>query len=535
MATAAQVIADRLYEAGCRHAFGIPGGEVLTLINTLEETGIKFYLAKHENAAGFMAEGTHHFTQTPCILIATIGPGVANAVNFVTNCFQDQVPLIFLTGCIDRVISQTYTHQIFDHGKLLSSITKKSFKAEDGIIDIIVDKALSIATDNRPGPVHIDLPMSLANREQNKFVKTRRVSPGLVGPVDSEKLMDARRVFSNASKPLLIAGLDIMHEDSGPKLLKIVKKFKLPTITTYKAKGVVPEDHPCSLGAAGLSPKADKILHPLIQKSDLIILAGYNPIEMRSSWSSLWDQRKDVIEFSLTENTHYVYQAKYSFIGNISAGLCALTHKVNPKPIWVDGLQTKTRKSHKAAFLFEKKWGPASIIRAARKVFPRNGVATVDTGAHRIFLSQAWECYSSRGLLQSSGLCTMGVALPLAIGRKLVDPTCPVMVFTGDAGLEMVLGELATLRDLKLAIPIIVFVDKQLSLIEMKQRESQLGSVGVEFGATDFSATANALGGFGVLAESEEEVETQLSHALKRDCFTIISCPINKNAYDENI
>ena len=98
MNRAADIIAKKLYDAGCRHAFGIPGGEVLTMMDALERAGLNFQLVKHENSGGFMAEGTHHATGAPGVLLATIGPGVVNAINVVTNAWQDQVPMIFLTG-----------------------------------------------------------------------------------------------------------------------------------------------------------------------------------------------------------------------------------------------------------------------------------------------------------------------------------------------------------------------------------------------------------------------------------------------------
>ena len=126
MPTTADLIARRLYEAGCRHAFGIPGGEVLTMMHALQDVGIAFTLARHENAAGFMADGTYQATGAPGILLATIGPGVANAVNVVANALQDRVPLIVLTGCIDEAQAFGYTHQVFDHRDLLRSFAADS-------------------------------------------------------------------------------------------------------------------------------------------------------------------------------------------------------------------------------------------------------------------------------------------------------------------------------------------------------------------------------------------------------------------------
>ncbi len=534
MATAADIIARRLYDAGVRHAFGIPGGEVLTLMEALQNAGISFQLVKHENAGGFMAEGTHHFTKAPCVLLATVGPGVANAVNAVVNAFQDQVPLIYLTGCVDEHAAHTYTHQVFDHVELLKSVTKGSFTAVDGAIDVVIDKAVSIAMDGRPGPVLVDVPISVAGKDQPEN-SVRRASPASSAPAPGPELDQARTAFANAKKPLIIAGVDVLHQNSAGAVATFAKDFNIPVITTYKAKGILPEDDPLALGGAGLSPKADALIQPLIGESDLIILAGYDPIEMRTSWTDLWSSDKTVIEFSAAVNTHYVFQASQSFIGNVAAGLTALREGAVKHDLWVDGRPNEVRRALKAAFSANGDWGPAAAVHAARRALPRNGVVGVDTGAHRILLSQAWECYEPRGLMQSTGLCTMGVALPLAIGRKLAEPGRPVMAFSGDAGMEMILGELATVRDAGLAIPIVVFVDEQLALIELKQRGSGMKSLGVDFGATDFVAVADAMGGVGVVAASEEAMEAEVTAALARDKFTLIACPIGSKAYDGKI
>ncbi|MGF1525638.1 MAG: thiamine pyrophosphate-binding protein, partial [Candidatus Competibacterales bacterium] len=159
-------IAQRLHAHGCRHAFGIPGGEVLAIMDALQRAGVAFHLCKHENAGGFMAEGTFHATGAPGILLATIGPGLVNGVNSVANAWQDQVPLIVLSGCVDAVDAATYTHQVFDHRALMAPITKATLTALDGAVDVIVDRALAIATADPQGPVHIDIPIGLAGKDQ---------------------------------------------------------------------------------------------------------------------------------------------------------------------------------------------------------------------------------------------------------------------------------------------------------------------------------------------------------------------------------
>ena len=210
----------------------------------------------------------------------------------------------------------------------------------------------------------------------------------------------------------------------------------------------------------------------------------------------------------------------------------SLSEGITPKKIWKNDKPKKIRKKFKSIFSSNEFWGPATVIDVVRKYLPRDGVATVDSGAHRILLNQIWECYESRSLLQSTGLCTMGCAVPLAIGFKLKKLQCPVVAFVGDAGMEMVLGELATLRDLKLPILIIVFVDQSLALIELKQRKMKLINQGVEFGATDFPAIADALGGFGSWIENQEELHKSLQGVFERETFTLLACKIGEKAYD---
>ncbi|HFQ14766.1 MAG TPA: thiamine pyrophosphate-binding protein [Rhodobacteraceae bacterium] len=532
--TSADMIARRLYKAGCRHAFGIPGGEVVQLMDALERAGIKVTLVKHENCAGFMGEGVHHFDGAPAVLIATIGPGIANAANVIANATQDRVPLIALTGCVPALQQQTYTHQVFDHVKLAEPITKAAFRVDHGTAGVIADKAVAFATEGRPGAVLIDVPIDVQGADHDGVKDLPPRAPlAPMAPAASADLEQARQWFSQAQRPLMIAGVDVLNQNVSDAVAEFCHKQAIPLITTYKAKGVLPEDEPLALGGAGLSPKADKILLPLIDKADLIVLAGYDPIEMRASWSRPWQADKRVIEFSAVPNSHYMHQASLNFIGNVAAGLRALADGGNrPAASWPDGEIKRVRADLAEARGLDANWGPAAIVDECRKALPRNAIATVDSGAHRILLSQGWECYEPRALLQSTALCTMGCAVPLAMGRKLAEPDRPVVAFVGDAGLEMFLGELATARDLKLAIPIVVFVDRSLALIEMKQRGGQLPNLAVDFGATNFPAVGEALGGHGVWCDSRAELRGAMAQALKADRFTLIAARIDRKAYD---
>jgi acetolactate synthase-1/2/3 large subunit len=527
---AADIIARRLHAAGCRTAFGIPGGEVLTLIDALERSGIRFVLTKHENSAGFMAEGTWHGTGAPGILVATVGPGIANAVNVVANAVQDRVPLIVISGRIDPAEAMRYTHQVFDQSALLGQVCKASLTAPDGAIGAMIDKAVSIAISGRPGPVHIDLPIRVAAAEQPEPPVVLRGPALLAAPAPGPALDRARAMFAAAKRPVMMAGLDVLGEPGGAEAVRgFVERHRIPLVTSYKAKGVLPEDHPLALGSHGLSPKSEKLVLPLFAAADLVIAAGYDPIEMRIGWQDPWDPAK-AIEFAHAPNDHDMHYAALSWVSSVAGGLAAID--TEPKDGWPDDTPARIRGQLAEAFAPKGAWGPDRAIAEIMAAVPDEVTITVDTGAHRILLSQMWRARHPREVLQSTGLCTMGCALPLAMGFKHARPDAPVVAFTGDAGLEMVLGELATLRDLGLAVVVVVFVDDSLALIELKQRAMGMQNAGVDFRATDFATLARIYGGNGVAVTGPGEAGPAVAEALAADRFTIVAVKIPRRAYD---
>lgn len=531
MITASDIIARRLYDAGCRHAFGIPGGEVMVLMDALERAGIEVHLVKHENCAGFMGEGVSHFDGAPAILFATIGPGIANAINVIANALQDRVPMIALTGCVPAREQHSYTHQVFDHVNLAREVTKAAFRVEANTASILADKAVAIATQGRPGPVLLDVPIDVQKaKEDPKWPQRTPLAPA--APARGPQLDLARQWLAQAERPLVMAGVDVLNQNGAQAVADFCQQHKIPLITTYKGKGIIAETDPLALGGAGLSPATDKKLLPLVKQSDCLILAGYDPIEMRMGWQNVWDADARVVEFSAVENTHYMHQSALNFVCDVSLGLKALGENNAPKASWSRDEPAQIRAQLRANLKLDEQWGPAAVIDECRKALPAETIVTVDSGAHRILLSQAWLCMEPRGMLQSTALCTMGCAVPLATGRKIAEPDRPVAAFLGDAGLEMFLGELATIRDKKLGIPIIVFVDESLGLIELKQRGSQMANLAVDFGGTNFPAVAEALGGYGAWCDDRASVKKHVSAALDRDSFTLIAARIGRKAYD---
>ncbi len=537
MPTVAEHLAHRLHEAGVRHAFGIPGGEVLAVMDALARAGIAFHLVKHETPGGFMADAVAHLTRTPGVLVATLGPGVSNLVTAVAHAYLDRTPMLVLTARIDPGVAPTYTHQIFDHGALLRPVTKATFTVGRDGATALVDRAVLLATADPPGPVHLDIPVRVASMEVERARESlpRRARVGLAPGGELDTLVGW---LGRAERPLVLAGLGILHHDAHAELRAFVRRAGAAVITTYKAKGVVAEDDPAVIGGAGLSPVADRALFKALHAADLILCLGYDPVEMRDSWIQPWPTETDSAEIAGAPKDHLVHRTKLEFVADLKAALAHLSVLVPERAgrTWLDGTPAAVRTEIAESLRPPgARWGPHAVIATCRRVFPRETLATVDTGAHRILLSHIWPCYEPYGLLQSTGLATMGYGVPSAIGAKLVRPERPVVCFTGDASLEMVIGDLATLRDLRLPVTIVCFADRSLALIELKQRRLGLDNLGVDAPATDFAAIGRAYGGHGVRVQNASELEHACREALARDTFTLIEAVIDKAEYAQQM
>jgi acetolactate synthase-1/2/3 large subunit len=440
-----------------------------------------------------------------------------------------------LSGCVDAAEAETYTHQVLDQQAVLRPLTKASFRLSAGAAHVMADKAVAIALEGRPGPVHIDVPISTADAPVPALAPATRNASVTTAPTGKD--LDTARVWlGDALRPVMIVGVDAMNENASNSITAFAKRFNIPVITSYKAKGMMDEQHPLCLGGAGLSPRADSHLVPFVQQADLILCVGYDPIEMRPGWRDIWDRRTTrVIDITAAPNHHYMHQASLPIVANCAASLAAIGQDVAPRATWQKGQIATVKDALADAFPSDEVWGPAAIIDTCRAHLPDNAIATADSGAHRILLSQMWSCTEPRGLLQSSALCTMGCALPLAMGTALCAPDRTVVSFSGDAGFLMIAGELSTAKELGIKPIFIVFVDASLALIELKQRQRQLRNAAVDFGRHDFAAMGQAFGGAGHTATTRDELRAALEAAQTADTFTVIACTIERGAYDGRI
>jgi acetolactate synthase-1/2/3 large subunit len=531
---AADAIAAVLHAHGVRHAFGMPGGEVLTLLDGLRAAGIAFHLARNETAAAIMAAGVHAATGVPGVLLTTIGPGLANAVNGILDAAQERVPLIVLSGVVDRSVRGRFTHQVLDQAALLRAVVKASFEAEPETAADVVARALRLALTPPMGPVHVDVSpetaAALARAPRPEPARVAAPVPSTADPL----LASVRAALAAAERPLVIAGLEAARGGCEGVLTALAERIGAPVLTTYKAKGVISEDHPLALGGAGLSPAADRVLLDLVGRADRVLMLGYDPIEMRIGWLDPVADPARTIEIGVARPDHGMHNAGTVVAADPAAALEVLLDGLPRKAGWPGGEPAEARRALQRTFSAEGRgWGPHAVIATLSAVAGEDAIVTVDSGAHRILLSQMWTARRPLRLLQSAGLCTMAGALPLAIGAKVAAPDRRVFAVMGDGGLEMCLGELATLRDIGHPVVVVVFQDESLALIDLKQRALQLARAGVALGATDFAAIADAMGGVGRTVRTARDLVAELSAAVVRDTFSLIACRFDADAYQD--
>ena len=239
MPKTADIIAAALYEDGVRYAFGIPGGEVLELLEAFRKAGIKFILTKQELGAGIMADATYQLTGKPGVLVATLGPGITNTTTAVAQALLDRSAVIVLTGEIATSLKSIYTHQILDQESLLRPLVKWTTTVAAKNAFDQVRKGLAIARQPMPGPVHFNVPTDVAGAEQ---AESRRFAPVPVrtlprredrGPIEA--------LLKKARRPLALVGLGVQIDGAEREFKRFIEAWRIPFIATYKAKGVIPK------------------------------------------------------------------------------------------------------------------------------------------------------------------------------------------------------------------------------------------------------------------------------------------------------
>jgi len=524
--TAARCLAHALARRGVRHAFGMPGGVLLPVLDALREEGIAFVLTRHETAAAFMAEATWRLTGAPGVALGTLGPGSTQLLSGVAGAWLDRAPLVAITGDVPVRSRTLYTHQVLDQRALFEPVVHRAVTCTPEEAWREIPLTLRHLDQGRPGPVLINLPGDVATAPQpglwNDTFDTAPARP------DSEVLGEVAALVRSARRPAIAVGCSDLSDRVDLTLYALAHQLRAPVLTTYKAKGVLAETDTWSAGAFGLSPVIDRKQQALLEQADLLLAVGLDPVELRPQWLPGWRAELPVVAIDTHPPVDLVHPLARVLVGDVPGILQALA--VQGASTW-EPVEVERHRTRLAEGFDDGPDGPAATVGALRRALPPDGICTLDVGAHRITACHAWTCTRPRRLLQSNGLSSMGYGLPAAIGAGLACPGVPVMAVTGDMGLWMYAGELGTAAEQGLDLVVVYLCDASLSLIELKQERLGLERGGVRFDNPRVEALAEAFGGVGVQAQGADEVEAAARAAVAAGGLRLIEAIIDPEPY----
>src|SRR5271166_5403039 len=378
-------LAGYLHAVGVRHVFGYPGESVIDFMEAARRRGIEVVPAVREGTAAFMAEAAAMVTGRPGVCLSTLGPGSTAVLNGVASATLDRVPVLAVSGQIESSREQFFTHQVVDHDRLFAPVTKLALRLDPASADTVIRRALRTAVAERPGAVHLTVtadawtvpagPVTAGNQ-------TPAVSlPPLVaaGSVDVYGDGDPLRALRAARRPVILAGIAALRCAAGPELLRLAELAGLPVVVSPMAKGVFPEDHPYFAGVLDMA--GHRVVWDLLAGADLILAAGFDPVELVSPWSVA----TPVLHLDTTPNTDQVYASAQELVGHVAAILGWIAAHWSGEPRWAETEVAAHRARLRAAWLAgraEGRLNPSDVVTIARETAPPGTVVTTDVGSH---------------------------------------------------------------------------------------------------------------------------------------------------------
>jgi acetolactate synthase-1/2/3 large subunit len=524
---ASDLIVQCLENEQVRYVFGLPGEEILDILDSFLASRITFIPTRHEQGAAFMADAYGRLTGRPGVCLSTLGPGATNLATGIADANLDRAPLVAITGQAGRDRIHKESHQRVDIVEHFRPLTKWNTRVETAaVIPEVIRKAFKLAESEKPGACHIEVPEDLAREETDgaplSTERARRPSP------DRQALETAARLIESASFPLIFAGNGVIRGRASGELRAFARAHGIPVAHTFMAKGSMPYDDDLCLLSVGL--QARDYISCGFDKADLIIAVGYDPVEYAPKfWNP--ERKKSIVHIDFTPaEVDSFYQPAVEVVADVREAIELLGGLVKGQK---DPTPYQTLRRFILAELAEGAdddsfpLKPQRILRDLRASMGREDILISDVGTHKLWIARTFPAYEPNTVLISNGYAAMGFALPAAIAAKLVHPERKVVAVSGDGGFLMNCQELETACRLGLGIVNVIFRDGGYNLIQWKQQTHLGRESGVKFGNPDFVALAAAFGAKGYRADSARALGPILADALAHPGPSIVDVPVD--------
>jgi acetolactate synthase-1/2/3 large subunit len=535
--TGARIITALLERQGVSTVAGIPGGSNLPLYDALRDSPIRHILARHEQGAGFIAQGIARSTGEAAVCLATSGPGATNLLTAIADARLDSVPIVAITGQVPASMIGTDAFQEVDTYGLTLPITKHNFLVRSaGELLEVIPQAFETALSGRPGPVVVDVPknVQLETVEFDEWPEPGMRKPPL--PCSREDIGALADILSRAERPVLLAGGGIIASSAAGELKKLAEKNAIPVASTLAGLGAFPCDSPLNLGMLGMH--GSRATNTILEEADLLIAVGARFDDRATGRAEEFCRRAAIAHVDIDPSEiGKIKEANVSITADAGMVLRALLPLVpkDDRESWTARVAQLRVENPAEGPSKEDLFQPAALLGLTAELAGHDAFVATDVGQHQMWVAQHYPVRRPRTLLTSGGLGTMGFGLPAAIGAALANPGRRVVCISGDGSLLMNIQELATLAELGLDVKIIVMNNGHLGLVR-QQQELFFGGryYASRFDRSpDFAAVASAFGIRGLDLEGADDPGELLRSSFGRRGPVLINVPVHhgQNVY----
>jgi acetolactate synthase I/II/III large subunit len=527
------LLVKALENEGVERIFGVPGEENLDVVESLRGSKIDLVVTRHEQAAAFMAATYGRLTGHPGVCISTLGPGALNFSTGAAYALLGAMPMILITGQKGILSSKQARFQIVDVVSSMTPLTKIARQiVSTATIPTIVREAFRVARQERPGPVHLELPEDIAGEETGQIPI---VAPHPIDlPVAHPAALDrAAAMILGSERPLIMVGAAASRPRLADALSDFVRRVRIPFFNTQMGKGAVAGGSNLYMGTAALSER--DYVHEAIDRADLIVSIGHDTVEKPPFF--MGPGGPQVIHVGYVPATvEAVFFPHAEVVGDVGPGLALLADRLE------DGLknasallplreQILARLADRAT---ESRFPltPQRIVHDVRQVMPEDGIVCLDNGMYKIWFARNYRTRLANTLLLDNALATMGAGLPSAMMASMLYPARRVLAVCGDGGFMMNSQEMETAVRLRLNLVVLILQDNAYGMIRWKQAVDSFADWGLTFGNPDFVKYAESYGAKGCQVDSADGLAPALEAAFKGRGVHLVAVPVD---YSENI
>lgn len=542
--TGARVLLECLKRLGVKDIFGYPGGSVIPIYDEIYSfEGIKHYLSRHEQGAVHEADGYARASGEVGVCIATSGPGATNLVTGIMTAFMDSIPILAITGQVNRAMLGRDSFQETDIVNITLPITKSNYQ----ILSIeeipqIVKEAYHIAKSGRPGPILIDFPrdIQLEKIEVERFEELYSEEMDLSGyergyQEDLSKLDEAIKLIENSKRPLIISGAGVIHSKGVEEFREFVERLQIPVTSTLLGLGAYPGDKNLFLGMLGMHGTAAANIATL--EADLIIGMGFRFDDRITGNIEKFCPNAKIIHIDIDPSEiEKNKKVDIALVGDLKKVLTLLNKKrIELEDIqeWRDRVEYLKRRYSLIVPDCKEGLTTQRVLREIDRVLKGEGVIATDVGQHQMWSALHLTYRNPNSIISSGGGGTMGFGLPSAIGAQVACPDKKIISIVGDGGFQMNIQELILLKAYKLPVKVFIMNNSYLGMVRQWQElfhERRYSEVNLEINP-DFVKVAEAYGVKSVTLESEEDLE-KIDEILKSDEPILVNCIVKK---EENV